>query len=461
LYFKQFYLGCLAQASYFIGADSEAAVVDPQRDVAQYLDEAAAQGFKIKYVIETHLHADFVSGHQELAQRTGAEIVFGAKAHATIAHRAVKDGEELSVGRLRLRVLETPGHTLEGISLLVIDPALSQEPLKALTGDTLFIGDVGRPDLAGAQGHTPAEMAALLYDSLHRKLLALPDDVAVYPAHGAGSLCGRNISQETTSTIGQQRRFNYALQPMPKEQFVQMMTTELPEVPAYFTHDVALNRTGATALGNLAPPPALSPAEVNQRLQQGSLLLDVRPADAFGAGHIPDALNIGLNGQFASWAGTLIPTATPIILVTSEFAQVDEAVTRLARIGLESVQGYLRDGMEGWRQAGLTVTDIPQISVEEMRQRLLAETAWQFIDVRRPAEYRAGHAPAALNAPLSELSQSCAQFNRQQATAVICQGGYRSSLAASLLARHGFQKLFNVVGGTDAWKKAGFPLSEN
>src|SRR5499426_1024644 len=255
MYFQQFYLGCLAHASYLIGADGEAAVVDPQRDVEQYLQEAASHGFQVKYIIETHLHADFVSGHRELAARTGADIVFGHRAGATFPHRAVHDGDELRLGSVTLRVLETPGHTPESISIVVIDHAVSEKPQKVLTGDALFIGDVGRPDLAGSKGHSPQQMAGMLYDSLHAKLLSLEDGVEVYPAHGAGSLCGRNISKETSSTIGEQRRTNYALRPMPRAEFVKMMTVDLPEVPAYFPADVQKNREGAPALGDRPRPP--------------------------------------------------------------------------------------------------------------------------------------------------------------------------------------------------------------
>src|SRR6202171_4211305 len=304
MYFKQFYLNCLAHASYLIGSDGEAVVVDPQRDVDQYLEEAAAHALKIKYIIETHLHADFVSGHRELAARSGAEIVFGQRAEATIPHRPVKDGEELAVGKLKLRILETPGHTPEGICILVIDTEVSAQPQKVLTGDTLFIGDVGRPDLAGAKGFTKEMMAAMMFESLHKKLLQLDDAVEVYPAHGAGSMCGRNLSTETSSTIGEQRKFNYALQPMTTEQFVNLMPTNRPEAPASFSRDAEINRTGAEARKGLAPAAALSPAEVYKLAAQGSVVLDVREAADFGAGHIPGALNICLGGQVASWAGS-------------------------------------------------------------------------------------------------------------------------------------------------------------
>src|SRR6266567_1138911 len=262
MYFKQFYLGCLAHASYLIGSDGEAAVVDPQRDVDQYIAGAQAQNLTIKYIIETHLHADFISGHRELAARTGAEIVFGERAEATIPHHAVKDGDELTVGRVKLRFMETPGHTPESICVLVIDTEVSAQPQKVLTGDTLFIGDVGRPDLAGAKGYTPQTMAAMMYDSLHQKLLQLDDAVEVFPAHGAGSMCGKNLSTETSSTIGAQRKSNYALQPMTKDEFVKMMTTDLPEAPAYFAKDAEINRAGAPPLEALPRPTALTPSEV-------------------------------------------------------------------------------------------------------------------------------------------------------------------------------------------------------
>jgi hydroxyacylglutathione hydrolase len=295
MYFKQFYLGCLAHASYLIGSDGEAAVVDPQRDVDQYIDEAAVQGFKIKYVIETHLHADFVSGHRELADRTGAEIVFGKKAHATFPHRAVKDGDEVNIGAVKLRVIETPGHTPESICVLVTesedggqaagDPTTAREDArvpKLLTGDTLFIGDVGRPDLAGGQGYTPQLMAAMMYDTLHNKILKLDDAVEVYPAHGAGSMCGKNLSNEKSSTIGQQRKFNYALKPMTRDDFVRMMTADLPEAPAYFPKDAEINRTGASSLSELPRLLSLSPTEVLQHAKQGDVVLmsDRQPTSA-------------------------------------------------------------------------------------------------------------------------------------------------------------------------------------
>ena len=461
VYFKQFYLACLAHASYLIGADGEAAVVDPQRDVDQYLAEAEANGLQIKYVIETHLHADFVSGHGELAARTGAEIVIGERAGATFPHRAARDGDELQIGRVTLRLIETPGHTPEGISVLVIDQSVSDQPRKVLTGDTLFIGDVGRPDLAGAKGYTPETMAAMLYDTLHEKLLKLDDAVEVYPAHGAGSMCGRNLSKETSSTIGQQRSLNYALAPMSKDEFVRMMTSDLPEQPAYFSRDAEINRAGASALADLTRPAALSPEEVAAfAAQSGNVVLDVRPAADYGAGHVPGSINIGLGGQFATWAGSLILLTAPVVLVAADEQQIDEAVMRLARVGIENVKGYLSGGISAWRQAGQEVAIIPQISVAELREMIGAESAPQVVDVRRPAEYEGGHVPRAVAAPLSHLERTLAglPLDPTRPTAVICAGGYRSSAACGLLARQGFKHLYNVAGGTGAWQGAGYEV---
>jgi hydroxyacylglutathione hydrolase len=461
MYFKQFYLGCLAHASYLVGSEGEAAVVDPQRDVGQYLAECEARGLRLKYVVETHLHADFVSGHCELAAHTGAQVVFGARAEAAFPHLAVKEGDELRVGRVRLRVVETPGHTPESICLLVVDTEVSPEPRMVLTGDTLFVGDVGRPDLAGGRGYTPEAMASMLYDSLHGKLLKLDDAVEVYPAHGAGSMCGRNISKETFSTIGQQRRFNYALAPMSREEFVSMMTKDLPEAPPYFARDAEINRAGAAPLEALPPLGALSAAEVAEAARRGEVVLDVRSADEFGAGHVPGAVNVGLGGQFASWAGALVPAGSSIVLVAEDEAKAGEARTRLARVGLEDVRGYLRGGMRAWREAGFDAASVPQISVAELREKIDGGAGLQVLDVRRPGEYDAGHVPGALSAPLSQLnSNPLDSLDPARATAVICAGGYRSSAATSLLARRGFRHLYNVTGGTSAYVNAGFEVEK-
>jgi glyoxylase-like metal-dependent hydrolase (beta-lactamase superfamily II)/rhodanese-related sulfurtransferase len=453
VYFKQFYLGCLAHASYLIGSDGEAAVVDPQRDVDQYIAEASAHSFKIKHVIETHFHADFVSGHREIAARTGADIVFGHQARPSFPYRAVRDGDEIRIGHVTLRIIETPGHTPESISVLVIDNEVASEPLRVLTGDALFIGDVGRPDLVASRGYTARQMAGLLYDSLHEKLLKLDDTVQVYPAHGAGSMCGRNIGSGTFTTIGQERWSNYALKPMPKEDFVQMMTVDLPEAPSYFARDAEINRGGAAALDEIRRPEPLGAEQVKAFTEQKYLVLDVRSAAAFGNGHLPHAMNIGLGGQFASWAGTLIQNGTPIIIVSDDVTEVYEAVTRLSRVGIESVKGYLEGGMLAWNKAGFDVASIAQVTTVELEDMIDRKSELQIIDVRRPGEYNSGHLERAVNAPLNHLTEMLQTFDRERATVVICASGYRSGIAVSLLHARGFDNLFNVVGGMSAWPK--------
>ncbi len=331
--FKQFYLGCLAHASYYIGSEGEAAIIDPQRDIQQYIDEADANGDKIKYVIETHSHADFVSGHIELAEKTGAKIIFGEKAKTEFPTLKVKDGDTLNVGKIKLSFLETPGHTPEGITILAENTEAPDEPVKMFTGDTLFIGDVGRPDLVGSKGFTAEQMGAMLYDSLHNKILPLPDETEVYPAHGAGSLCGKSLSKETWSTLGVQRQFNYALKPMSKDEFIKVVASDQPEVPAYFPVSASQNLKGSVPLEDLPKPKALSTQEV---LDFDGIVLDVRPGEDYGAGHVPNAINIALGGQFASWAGTLISIGTPVAIAADTQEQVDEAFMRLARVGIET-----------------------------------------------------------------------------------------------------------------------------
>ena len=458
MYFKQFYLGCLAHASYLIGSDGEAAVVDPRRDVDEYIEEARANGMEIRHIIETHLHADFVSGHQELAHRTGAKIYFGAKADAKFDYVPVREGDEIRMGDVLLRFLETPGHTPESVSILVIDRAVSEVPKAVLTGDTLFIGDVGRPDLLGST-MSAGELAGMLYDSLHGKLLALPDSVSVYPAHGAGSLCGRNISSETSSTIGQQRQFNYALKPMPKEEFVRLMTTDLPEAPEYFARDVAINRGGAVELAELPDPAALGARDVEALQKRGAVVLDTRPAAQYGAGHVPGSLHVGLSGQFASWAGALVPPKVPIVLVSEEKEQVREARTRLARVGLDNVAGYLEGGLLSWHRAGLPLATTEQIGVEELDARIREGHAARVVDVRRPAEWQAGHIASAVNVPLNTLESHAADLPKDEPVAVLCAGGFRSSIGTSILERQGFTKITNVVGGMAAWKNANLEVA--
>ena len=456
MYFEQFYLGCLAHASYLLGSEGEAVVVDPQRDVEIYLQAAQEHRLKIRHIFETHLHADFVSGHKELAARTGATIYIGAQAGAKFPHVALTDGFELRFGRARIKALETPGHTPESICLLVTDEQKSQRPCAILTGDTLFIGDVGRPDLSTA--HTPAQLAGLLYDSLHNKLLKLADDVAVYPAHGAGSLCGRQMRAERSSTIGTERLTNYALQIPNREDFVKQLTENLPARPDYFLKDAEINRGGAAPLGDLLPLPRLSAEEVRALMDQGALVLDVRPGDQFAAGSIPGSINIALSGQFATWAGTILGLAARPILVAEADEQLHEARVRLARVGIDAERGYLGGGLETWVHAGFELATIPQISAVELCQRL-TEDHMQVLDVRREPEWRAGHIAGA---QLFSLDRFGAQIPTPDTTlplVVHCKSGYRSMIACSLLRKAGYDAVTNLTGGFDAWELAHLPLS--
>ncbi|MBX3150218.1 MBL fold metallo-hydrolase [Candidatus Obscuribacterales bacterium] len=458
MFFKQFFLACLAHASYMIGSEGEACVVDPQRDVDQYLETAEKEGLKIKYIIETHVHADFVGGHRELAEKTGAEIVFSKRAEASFAHRAVDDGDSIEFGKVKLDILATPGHTPESICVLVTDKEQSDKPAMVLTGDTLFIGDVGRPDLVSAKGFSSEEMAGLLYDSLRQKLLKLDDQVLVYPAHGAGSLCGKNMSAERFSTIGQQRQFNYALKEMSKDDFIAMMCTDLPEVPAYFPTAVAKNREGAQSLDRLSQPKPMNPQEVHEAMSRGHLVVDTRTNTLYGGGHVPGSINIGLGGQFASWAGALIPIGTPLILVVEEKEQIDEAITRLARAGHESVVGYLEGGIYAWIKSGHDTGETPQITIDQLKEKMAEVKDLQVIDVRRKGEYEAGHVPGAINIPLADLKRNLDKVDKRRPTAIICASGYRSSISTHILKSGGVAYLYNTVGGTNAWRTAGYEV---
>ena len=463
MFFKQFYLACLAHASYLIGSDGEAAVVDPQRDVDEYIAEAKAHQLNIKYIIETHLHADFVSGHQELAKRLGATIVFGQKAGASFAHQAVKDGDEIKLGKLNSSFSRNPGHTPESICILVMDPSSPEQPQKILTGDTLFIGDVGRPDLAGGKGFTPQQMAELMYDSLHGKLLTLPDETEVYPAHGAGSMCGRTCRRKLRRPLVSNGKFNYALKPMQKNEFVQMMTADLPEAPAYFPKDAEINRSGARGLSRLLPPRALSANEVTAMRDSGHVMLDIRSAELLARDTSPGSINIGSGGQFAMWAGSLLPMRSPEIVIVAETnAQVDESLVRLARVGIENVRGYLIGDVDDWAREGLSVSVLKQYSVNQLNDRI-ASGGLPVIDVRRPAEYAGGHVPGAFSFTLSGIDKHVSElpYDKNSEIAVMCAGGYRSSAAASMLEKHGFTNLINITGGTNAWVKSGFPVESN
>ena len=454
MYFEQFYLGCLAHASYMLASLGEAVVVDPQRDVDLYLKAADQQSAKIRHIFETHLHADFVSGHKELAARTGAKIYIGTSAGAAFPHVDVGDGFKLRVGRARIQVLETPGHTPESVCLVITDEEKSSRPWAILTGDTLFLGDVGRPDLS--KTHTPAQLAGMLYDSLHDKVLKLADEVLVYPAHGAGSLCGRNMRAERSSTIGTERLTNYALQIKSREEFVRQLTANLPARPGYFLQDAEINRRGALALSDLPELPSLSPQELKTMLDEGVIALDVRPGDEFAAGHVPRSINIALSGQFASWAGTLLGLLSRPVLIAASPQELAEARMRLARVGIEDSRGYLQGGVDAWRDAGFPIVSLPQITTEALYQQLRGSSL-QVLDVRREPEWQAGHIEGASWWPLDNFTASPPEIDHEGRIAVHCKSGYRSMIACSLLRRAGFRNVVNVIGGFDAWQQAKLP----
>jgi hydroxyacylglutathione hydrolase len=457
MYFEQFYLGCLAHASYLFGSQGEAVVVDPQRDIEIYLEAAQQHQLQIRHIFETHLHADFVSGHKELAARTGATIYIGEAAGATFPHVAVGDGFELRVGKLRINVLETPGHTPESICLVLTDEEKSPAPWATLTGDTLFIGDVGRPDLSTT--HTPQQLAGLLYDSLHTKLLALPNDVQVYPAHGAGSLCGRNMRSERSSTIGTERLTNYALQIKSRDEFIRQLTTNLPARPEYFLEDAAINRAGAASLTDLPELTPIPATQLKSMIEHGAIVLDVRAADQFAAAHVPGSINIALSGQFASWAGAVLGTTARLALVGETPEQIHEARMRLARVGIEDVRGYLEGGIEGWKRAGFPLAQLQQITVQELSSQLQSG-GLQALDVRREGEWQAGHITDADWYPLDRFKAALPQLEQNEPIAVHCKSGYRSMIACSLLQRAGYN-VINVIGGFDAWEQAQLPVASS
>ena len=440
-----------------LASEGEAVIVDPRRDVEIYLEAAKKQNVKIRHIFETHLHADFVSGHKELATRTGVPIYISKAAGATFPHVDVEDGFELRVGKIRIGVLDTPGHTPESICLVIGDEEKSQGPWAVLTGDTLFIGDVGRPDLS--KTHTPQQLAGLMYDSLHNKLLALPDDVLVYPAHGAGSLCGRIMRAERSSTIGTERLTNYALQIKSREEFIRQMTTNLPARPDYFLENAAINRAGAATLTDLPELKPISAVELNGMLRSGGIALDVRPGDQFAAGYVSGSINIALSGQFASWAGAVLGLSARPVLIAETLEQRDEARVRLARVGIEDVAGYLDGGAAGWQQAGFALQQLPQITVQELSSRLQGN-ALQVLDVRRESEWQAGHIAGADWYPLDRFNAALPEVAHDATLAVHCKSGYRSVIACGLLQRAGYN-VINVIGGFDAWQSANLPVESS
>jgi len=458
---KQYYLGCLAHASYLIADQvvGEAAVVDPQRDVEQYLVDAAELGCRIGHVFLTHMHADFIAGHLELRDRVGAQIHLGAEASAEYRFTPMGDGDEVRLGKVRLSVLQTPGHSPESISILVFDPEHSVDrPYAVLTGDTLFIGDVGRPDLRASLGWSAEELATLLYDSLHDKLMRLPDDTLVYPAHGAGSLCGKNLSTDTVSTIGVQRRYNYAVQPMTREQFIETVTADQPDTPAYFTYDAVLNSRERPTLGDALQKELwpLSLDLLQQAVRDGAQLLDTRDPAEFEGAHLRGALNIGLGGSFATWCGTLLDPRRPLVLVANPGREM-EAATRLGRIGFDTIAGYLAGGMQQLDAVPELIERTPRITAGTLAEQLAAPDPPVVVDIRTGREWDDAHIEGALNLPLAQLAERLSELPTGRPLIVYCATGFRSSIAASILRREGVFEVADLVGGFAAWSARGAP----
>jgi rhodanese-related sulfurtransferase/glyoxylase-like metal-dependent hydrolase (beta-lactamase superfamily II) len=459
---KQYYLGCLAHASYLLGdeASSTAIVVDPQRDIEKYLADAQEFGLQIRHVFLTHFHAYFIAGHLELRDRCGATIHLGSRAEAEYSFVPMADGDTLEFPGMRLQVLETPGHTIESISILVFDLTKSQtEPHAVLTGDTLFIGDVGRPDLRASLGWTANDLGSHLYDSLHLKLLTLPDETLVYPAHGAGSLCGKKLSSDTVSSLGDQRRMNYALQPMSRDEFIRLVTADQPDAPQYFTFDAILNTreraTLDTTLERALQPVALD--EVIRLGDAGAQVLDVRDAAEYAKGHLAGSVNIGLGGQYATWAGTLLERAKPIVII-AEPGREYEAALRLGRIGFDHVMGYLDGGMAALETRPDLVWPTERVSAAMVAEELAQADPPLVLDIRNPGEWNGKHIPGSLNIPLNRIQERIAEVPRGRRIAVHCAGGYRSSIAASILHQHGITNLIEMAGGLAAWDAAKLPV---
>ncbi len=452
---EQIYTGCLAQGAYYIESNGEAVVIDPLREVEPYLNKAAKNGATIKYVLETHFHADFVSGHLDLSKKTGARIVYGPTARPGFEAYIAKDGEFLTVGNVRIQVLHTPGHTLESTCYLLYNE--NDKPVAIFTGDTLFIGDVGRPDLAQKvrEDLTQEVLAGMLYESLRNKILPLPDEVIVYPAHGAGSACGKNMSKETFDTLGNQKQHNYALQPMLKEEFIRQVTDGLTPPPAYFPENVMMNIKGYESIdtvlnrGQQALSVEAFEAAANE---SGALILDTRSPQSFAQGFIPNSINIGIDGSFAPWVGALIPDIKQPILLVTDPGREQEVVTRLARVGYDHSLGHLKGGFEAWKAAGKEIDSIESITADELADRLAENPALSVLDVRKSGEYAAEHIENVPNIPLDYINDHLSSINKEEPQYIHCAGGYRSMIFASILKARGYDNVIDIKGGFKAIK---------
>ncbi len=454
MYIEQLYTGCLAEAAYYIESNGEAAIIDPLRETEPYIALAQKRNAKIKYVFETHFHADFVSGHIDLAKKTNAQIVFGPTAETAFESIIAKDNQVFTIGNIKLKVLHTPGHTLESSCYLLMEE--NGKDYAVFTGDTLFVGDVGRPDLAIKSDLTINDLAGMMYDSLNTKIKTLADDVIVYPAHGAGSACGKNIGKETFSTIGTQKKFNYALQPMTKQEFVSVVIDGLSAPPNYFMMDALMNKQGYTNIDEVLNnnTKALSVEEFEASAKAGAILLDTRTPDEFEMGTIPNAINIGLNGQYAPWVGALLDAKTPLLLIANEGKEA-EAVLRLARVGYENVKGYLKGGVDAWKVAGKIIATTNSINADEFAKIVTAEYT---IDVRNQGEWSSGVIENAQLIALGDLEKEINTLDKNQHYFIHCAGGYRSMMAVSILKKNGFKNITNVRGGIAKIKEAGVAL---
>lgn len=451
MYIEQIYTNCLAEAAYYIESDGQAAIIDPLRETDPYIALAEKRGATIKYVFETHFHADFVSGHIDLSNKVGAPIIYGPKADTQYKVYNAKDGEEFKLGKIKIKVLHTPGHTPESSCFLLIDEKGKEHAV--FSGDTLFVGDVGRPDLLDGV-MTREELASMMYDSLNKKIKTLPDDVIVYPAHGPGSACGKNIGKETFSTIGEQKKFNYALKEMSREQFIEKVTEGILPPPQYFYEDARINKQGydplESIISNNSQP--LSVEKFQKAVSEGAIILDTRKADDFEKKYIPGSINIGLNGQFAVWVGTLIDITKKLVLVT-EVGKENESILRLARVGYENVVGYLNGGADAWTGKSETVKSI---SAAEMKSEI--EKNVEVLDVRKPGEWAVSHLKDATFLPLADFPSVFEGLDKSKPYIVHCGGGYRSMTAISIMKNHGFKDLINVYGGFGAMVQAGLPI---
>lgn len=449
MYIKQLYTNCLAQAAYYIESEGEAMVIDPLREADPYLDLARERKAKIKYVFETHFHADFVSGHQELSRRSGAVIVLGPDAKPAYQALIAFDGEAFQLGKIKIKVLHTPGHTIESSCMLVYDE--HGKPFCLFSGDTLFVGDVGRPDLLSGN-HTKEQLASLLFDSL-QKLKKIPDDVILYPGHGPGSACGKNLGKETVSTIGEQKKTNYALQPIARDEFIKSVTSGLTPPPAYFFKDAAININGCDEYSMIfkKEKQPLSVFGFEDEVVRGSLILDTRNAEEFGKGHIPGSINIGLNGDFAVWVGTLVEFNTPLVIVAARGSE-EESIRRLARVGYDNVRGFLRDGVEAWQAAGLALESITSIKYQDI-DIYTAGKNFTIIDVRRNTENEKLCIKNAIKIPLDTLEKNIALLDENSNYLIYCAGGYRSMVAVSIMKKHGIKNIINLEGGINAYRQ--------